>query len=79
MSKWMAVAALGAMLAVVGCDNNKDDASDPMKMSAGAKAADCSACPSGKKEAEPKKLSSAAPAAKADCQTQCPADAAKAK
>ena len=77
MSKWMAVAALGAMMAVVGCDNNKDDASDPMKMSAGAKSS-CTECPSGKKEAEPKKLS-AAPAAKADCQTQCPAGAAKSK
>jgi hypothetical protein len=78
MSKWMAVAALGAMMAVVGCDNNKDDASDPMKMSASPKSSSCTECSSAKKEAEPKKLS-AAPAAKADCQTQCPADAAKAK
>ena len=79
MSKWMAMAALGAMMAVVGCDNNKDDASDPMKMSAGAKSSSsCTECTSAKKEAEPKKLS-AAPAAKADCQTQCPAGAAKAK
>jgi len=77
MSKWMAVAALGAMLAVVGCDKNKDDSGDPMKMSAGAKSSSCSECTSAKKEAEPKKLSAAA--AKADCQTQCPADAAKAK
>ena len=78
MSKWMAVAALGAMMAVVGCDKNKDDSGDPMKMSASAKSSSCTECTSAKKEAEPKKLS-AAPAAKADCQTQCPADAAKAK
>jgi hypothetical protein len=77
MSKWMAVAALGAMMAMVGCDNNKDDASDPMKMSQNGKS-HCTEC-AAKKDAEPKKLSAAAaPAAKSDCQTQCPAGAAKA-
>ena len=78
MSKWMAVAALGAMMAVVGCDKNKDDSGDPMQMSTSAKSSSCTECTAAKKEAEPKKLS-AAPAAKADCQTQCPAGAAKAK
>jgi hypothetical protein len=80
MSKWMAVAALGAMLAVVGCDKNKDDSSDPMKMSSSSKSSSssssCAECSGAKKNAaEPKKLS--AGSASADCQTQCPAGAAK--
>ena len=48
MSKWMAVAALGMMLAVVGCDKNKDDgtSSDPKKMSVSAKSSSssCNEC-----------------------------------
>src|SRR5438045_2719829 len=36
MRKVMAVAALGMMLAVVGCDKNKDTSSDPKKMSLSA-------------------------------------------
>ena len=78
MSKWMAVAALGAMLAVVGCDKNKDDSADPMKMSSNSKSSSCAECSGAKKAAgEPKKLS--AGSASADCQTQCPAGAAKSK
>ena len=74
MSKWIAVAALGAMLAVVGCDKNKDESADPKKMSLDSKSsASCTECTGAKKEAEPKKLSAAAAA------TQCPAGAAKTK
>ncbi len=72
MSKWLAVMALGAAMAAAGCENNKDDGSDPMKMSSGT-----SSCCNSKKAAEPKKLST--DAAKADCQTKCPAGADKAK
>jgi hypothetical protein len=71
MSKWLAVAALGAMIAVVGCDKNKEHGDDPMKMSANSSSS-CQSC-EGKKAAEPKKLSAAA--ASPDCQTKCPAGA----
>lgn len=44
MTKWMAVVALGAMLAVSGCKTDNDSATindEPKKMSAGA---DCESC-----------------------------------
>jgi hypothetical protein len=51
MRKVMAVAALGMMLAVVGCDKNKDTSSDPKKMSlsaskttASSSSASCNEC-----------------------------------
>ena len=51
MSKWMAVAGLGMMLAVVGCDKNKTDtsttttSSDAKKMSISSKSSSsCSEC-----------------------------------
>jgi hypothetical protein len=45
MSKWIAVAALGVMMVVVGCDKNKDTSSDPKKMSVSAKSStSCSEC-----------------------------------
>ena len=76
MSKWIAVAAMGAMLAVVGCDNNKDDGTEPQKMSLSSTSGHCAECDAAaKKQAEPKKLS--ADAKSADCQTQCPAGTAK--
>jgi hypothetical protein len=74
MSKWLAVMALGAAMAAVGCDNNKSDSGEPMKMSGGA--AKCGDCDKAAKAAEPKKLSAGA---KSDCQTKCPSEAAKAK
>jgi len=45
MNKWMAVAALGAMLAMVGCDKNKKEESstEPQKMSVNAKSS-CTEC-----------------------------------
>jgi hypothetical protein len=40
----MAVAALGAMLAVVGCDKNKkEESAEPQKMSVNAKSS-CTEC-----------------------------------
>lgn len=54
MTKWMAMVALGAMLAVSGCKTNNDDATmteEPKKMSAGA---DCAACPTQSCDAKAK-------------------------
>lgn len=57
MSKWMAMAALGMMLAVVGCDKNKTDtstttsSSDAKKMSTSSKSsASCSECDAAAKK-----------------------------
>jgi len=55
MSKWIAVAALGMMLAVVGCDKNKnkDTSTEPQKMSVSGKtsssSSSCSECTSAAK------------------------------
>ncbi|MEA2709085.1 MAG: hypothetical protein QOF78_1686 [Phycisphaerales bacterium] len=75
MSKWFAVIALGASMAVVsGCNCNKEgDSTDPKKMSLTSGSACKTEC---SKDAAPKKLSASAGT---DCKSQCPAGAAKTK
>ena len=75
MNKWLAVMALGAAMAVVGCKSDGEaDSSDPKKMSLNTKSACNAECHGDEAaaSAEPKKLSAGA---SSECQTQCPAGA----